>query len=297
MRYFFLFLILLVSGQLLHASGPVAKNDTVTIYVNFPVNFDIPLFVTDPTGGTLTVSVSFPPLNGATTVNGGIITYTPTHDFSGKDSFQYKACDTSGLCAEAEIYITVAGTNKPPVVVTDNYTFPDNVTSVVLNVLANDTDPAHDTLYVQAVLNVDSTDTLGSLSLDSINHNVVFTHTPNTCGQEAFDYIVCNLSICDTGIVTITVSCPDSIFFPQGFSPNGDGINDLLVFPGLLYFTPSTINIFNRYGTSVYQSTNYLNNWNGTDSDTGHPLPDGTYFYVLTLPSGKTYNNYIIINR
>jgi len=294
MRQVPLIFLFLVNVILLHASGPVASNDSVTVHENSQITLNINLLVTGG-NGALTTTVIFPPLNGSATVSGNNIVYRPQQGFFGVDSFKYQVCDVSNACASAEIYVTVEGTNLPPVVVNDNYAFTDTVTTAVLDVLANDSDPGNDTLYVSAVLNVDSN--LGKLSIDSATHNVIFNHTAYTCGSTVFEYVVCNLSRCDTGTITINIACPDSIFFPQGFSPNGDGKNDLLVFRGLEYFSPATINIFNRYGTSVYESSSYLNDWDGTDIDSHHPLPDGTYFYVLTLPNGKTYNNYIIINR
>ena len=297
MKHGFLLIVLTVCSLILRASGPVAKNDTVTIHENSQLNINITTLVTDATGGPLTVSIAFPALNGSATASGSNLLYQPPHGFFGVDSFKYRVCDTAALCATAEIYINIQGTNLPPVVVDDNYNFADTVRAAVLDVLANDADPGHDTLYVAAVGSIDSSGNLGSLSLDSATGHVLFSHTPLTCGSKTFEYIVCNLSQCDTGMVTVNITCPDSIFTPQGFSPNGDGKNDLLVFRGLEYFAPSSITVFNRYGTTVYQNSNYLNDWDGTDMDSHHALPDGTYFFVLTLSNGRTYNNYVIINR
>ncbi|HWB64935.1 MAG TPA: gliding motility-associated C-terminal domain-containing protein, partial [Chitinophagales bacterium] len=134
------------------------------------------------------------------------------------------------------------------------------------------------------------------LSVDSAG-KVVFAHSVNQCGTDVYEYVVCNYGECDTAIIRITVNCPDNIFLPQGFSPNGDGKNDLLVFPGLLYFSPALLKVFNRYGTIVYESDDYQNDWDGTGMDTHNPLPDGAYYYVLQPNNGKTYNNYLVINR
>ena len=297
MKHFFLSLVLVVMCQFLSASGPVAKNDSVTVHENSQINIAVTANDIDSSGGNLSVTISFPPINGSATANVNVVLYKPQQGFLGLDSFRYSVCDTFALCAAAEVYVLVQGSTLPPVVVNDSYTFADTVTTAVLAVLSNDTDPGHDTLYVASVFNIDSTSNLGWLVLDSASHQVVFIHNQFTCGTGVFQYLACNISKCDTGVVTVNVTCPDSIFLPQGFSPNGDGKNDLLVFRGLEYFTGATLNVFNRYGTSVFQSTDYLNNWDGTDGDSHHPLPDGTYFYVLKLPDGKTYNNYVIINR
>jgi gliding motility-associated-like protein len=209
----------------------------------------------------------------------------------------YSVCNTLGTCDSAIVYINVLGSNKPPVAQPDVYNFGDSIYREFINVILNDTDPNHDTIFVTSVLNYDSSATLGYLGIDSSNGQVLFTHTAFTCGVAYFKYVLCNYSLCDTGLITITVDCPDSIALPQGISPNGDGKNDNLEFANLLYYTPAKLKVFNRYGTIVYQDDNYQNNWDGTDAVTHQPLPDGTYFYVLELSNKKRYNNFLVINR
>jgi len=68
---------------------------------------------------------------------------------------------------------------------------------------------------------------------------------------------------------------------PNVFSPNGDGINDFWLIPGLDPYPLCTLNIYTRYGQPVFSSTGYNKPWNG--SFNGKPLPIGTYYYVITL--------------
>ncbi|MEL6975639.1 MAG: Calx-beta domain-containing protein, partial [Bacteroidota bacterium] len=65
------------------------------------------------------------------------------------------------------------------------------------------------------------------------------------------------------------------------FSPNGDGINDTLKLVGDSTFPNSSLEVFDRYGNSVFQMNNYDSTWDGTGND--GELPKGTYFYVLNL--------------
>jgi gliding motility-associated-like protein/uncharacterized repeat protein (TIGR01451 family) len=97
---------------------------------------------------------------------------------------------------------------------------------------------------------------------------------------------------------------PDDCGFsiPEGFSPNGDGINDVFVIHGLSMYPGSKLSIFNRWGNVVYETDNYQNNWNGEMSEgsgVGNSiLPIGTYFYVLNL--GGAYqpkSGYVYLNR
>ncbi len=60
-------------------------------------------------------------------------------------------------------------------------------------------------------------------------------------------------------------------------TPNGDGINDLLVFDKLELFPGSELFIYNRWGDLVFESKDYRNNWDGRF------MSDGVYYYVLKL--------------
>ena len=71
-------------------------------------------------------------------------------------------------------------------------------------------------------------------------------------------------------------------FNPQNaFTPNGDGINDVWMVNLRDCFTKSKVEVFNRYGGRVFESTAYKNDWDGRYK--GKDLPDGTYYYVITL--------------
>lgn len=88
--------------------------------------------------------------------------------------------------------------------------------------------------------------------------------------------------------VSIAIT-PQTIFVPEGFSPNGDGINDFFVITGAEKYTIS-LRIFNRWGSKVFESSHYNNNWDGTynvDSLNSSPLPEGTYFFVISFNNGE----------
>ncbi len=82
---------------------------------------------------------------------------------------------------------------------------------------------------------------------------------------------------------------------PNVFSPNGDGNNDLWVIPSIASYSDCTISIFNKQGSKVFEQKGYTNNWDGTYE--GQELPQGTYYYVLTCPSGKPVTGNILVAR
>lgn len=79
---------------------------------------------------------------------------------------------------------------------------------------------------------------------------------------------------------------------PKGISPNGDGNNDYL---DLSEYHADQINIYNRYGTLVYDKKDYRNEWFG-HSNKGEQLPEGTYFMVLKTPI-NTIEGWIYLSR
>jgi gliding motility-associated-like protein len=82
----------------------------------------------------------------------------------------------------------------------------------------------------------------------------------------------------------IVKSCsenPGSLIIPNAFSPNGDGTNDLFIIKGLPAL--SQLQVFDRSGKKCYQSDNYLNDWDGRDSE-GEVMHTDTYWYILIVP-------------
>jgi gliding motility-associated-like protein len=69
---------------------------------------------------------------------------------------------------------------------------------------------------------------------------------------------------------------------PNVISPNGDGKNDYWRLDFIdVYFKNAEIEIFNRWGESIFRSTGYSNAWDGTYR--GEPLPVGAYYYTMDL--------------
>ncbi len=93
-----------------------------------------------------------------------------------------------------------------------------------------------------------------------------------------------------------------ALFIPEGFSPNGDGVNDLFVIRGTGANTIG-LEVYNRWGNLVYKNEDYRNNWDGK-ANTGilisgdaDGLPVGTYFYKINLSDGRQFVRYMTINR
>ena len=83
------------------------------------------------------------------------------------------------------------------------------------------------------------------------------------------------------GSDSITVIVTDREIVYNGFSPNGDGVNDTWTIELIEDFPNAIVEVYNRWGQRVFRSEGYQEKWNGTFE--GDPLPDGTYYYVIDV--------------
>lgn len=117
---------------------------------------------------------------------------------------------------------------------------------------------------------------------------------PNDCDvleQESYNLTLTSLAMrCDSTLdslvrnVTIRIVRDTSNpFVPNVFSPNGDGLNDVYKLPEDEHdkcYDVVNIQIYNRWGTLVFESDDPLFQWDGTDTK-GNLLNQGTYYALL----------------
>jgi gliding motility-associated-like protein len=81
------------------------------------------------------------------------------------------------------------------------------------------------------------------------------------------------------------------VHVPNGFTPNGDGINDVFRVLGTEVVDEFSLLVFNRWGVKVYDSTDKDSGWDGTLR--GKPQPSGTYAYELHFRYALTGQKYV----
>ncbi|WP_199229142.1 putative Ig domain-containing protein [Caulobacter endophyticus] len=86
------------------APAPVVVNDAATVNANALVV--IPVTAND-TGPISTIAVASAPANGTATVSGLDVTYVPTENFFGTDTFTYTATGDGGVSGPATVTVTV----------------------------------------------------------------------------------------------------------------------------------------------------------------------------------------------
>lgn len=89
------------------------------------------------------------------------------------------------------------------------------------------------------------------------NYNIIVRFTGSTCTSAATNLIVSPVNV---------NLCNQDIYFPSGFTPNGDGRNDVFG-PGPLSnlsgITEYTLHIYNRYGQLVFFTRDPYKGWDG----------------------------------
>lgn len=204
---------------------------------------------------------SFAWTNGAT---------TQTVDV-GPGVYNVSVIDTNGCANSSNIIYIFAYPSLPPVTISGD-----------LNGLVATSSPNYQ-WYLDSVAIFGANDSV--LTPDSAGAYMVGVTDPYGCENIFSNVIVIELQQ--------EISATD---IPQGFSPNGDGINDFFVILPITAYPDNSLKIFNRWGAEVYYLKPYDNSFNGIGSN-GNDLPDGTYFYILKLGNGQEFSDYLIINR
>lgn len=82
-----------------------------------------------------------------------------------------------------------------------------------------------------------------------------------------------------SGSDSITINVIENTDIINGFSPNGDGVNDLWIIPGLEDYPNVIVEVYSRWGVQVFRSDGYRDPWDGTFE--GNKLPNASYYYVI----------------
>jgi len=100
----------------------------------------------------------------------------------------------------------------------------------------------------------------------------VWLQVKNSFGCIGFDTIQVDTALCDC-----------NIYFPNAFTPNSDGLNDVFYPQFYCQISDYNLEIFDRWGKSIYQTSNLNENWNGKLNS--QLVPIGVYVYKVSYQS------------
>lgn len=186
-------------------TAPDAVNDSKTVIAGTAATGNVLANDTDPNGDALSASLVSGPAHGTLTLKAnGTYVYTADANYSGADSFVYKASD--GKASDnATVTLTVNPApvlNAAPVAVADSFSVVSGK-GATGNVLANDTDANGDTLSASLVTGPAH----GTLTLKA-DGSYNYVADAGYTGTDSFTYKASDGSLWSNASVSIKVQAP-----------------------------------------------------------------------------------------
>ena len=276
---------------------PVAVNDTAQTIQDIPVVIAILDNDSDPDGDLIFVKKLITTgLSGAVTLQDDeTVYYIPPDGFTGSDAFRYSIGDGRGGLDTAHVAVTVnRKANYPPTAYDDTSSVRTS-DPVILDLLANDTDPDNDALHI---LSLFTQVTNGYVEINKGDTTVTYTARKDFKGLDTFRYTIGDgKGEMDTAFVILdvniaseedTVTYVDGRNLPQHFLLAQNFPNPFNPRTEIHYQLPRSeqvsIVVFNILGAQVRELINrkqsagyFFVTWDATDENGAH-VPSGIYF-------------------
>jgi gliding motility-associated-like protein len=139
-------------------------------------------------------------------------------------------------------------------------------------------------------------------NIGGVTYNTTsFTHEflePGT--YDSYLLVTSQWGCTDTTHFKITVEAETSVYIPNSFTPNGDNLNEIFYAYGENWKSMEMI-IFDRWGKEVFYSADPAKGWDGTLSNMGTQLMQGTYTYKILIVDSygksQTYMGFVNLLR
>ncbi len=209
---------------------------------------------------------------------------TTAENIPGGELLMIWTLSTDG-CPSYDADTVLVITEFTPIANDDEATLEEGQQEITIDLFENDV-----TGNVPSFTFTNTEPTIGMISNNAGDGMITYLPQIGISGAAAFEYTICNTDcpmLCDSANVTLTLDGElDLDNLPNTITPNGDGLNDILIFDVLNTgnYPANSIIIFNRWGDEVHVASPYNNDWGGTFQ--GKLLPQGTYYYVMRLNLG-----------
>jgi gliding motility-associated-like protein len=125
----------------------------------------------------------------------------------------------------------------------------------------------------------------GSNGANQIQHGTdvyTFDQTIKGLTSGINNFIILNQQGCIIDVLYINIPQDDCnpIIFPNSFTPNGDGTNDIFRSNQDANPLKFQLSIYSRWGTFIFKSQSILKGWDGTYN--GKPVPFGVFYWVAS---------------
>ncbi|MDI9311081.1 MAG: gliding motility-associated C-terminal domain-containing protein, partial [Limnohabitans sp.] len=287
---------------------------TVTLTTNDTLNNNPVVVGVAPGQVTVTLAPGPGSIPAGWVLNANGTVTVPANTPAGTYTVTYTICEVSNPSSCSTVTSNVVVTQPVILAVTD--------TTIPVNGLPGGTTTpltTNDTLNGVAVVvgtapgNV-TVSAVGTLPAGlTLNSNGTVTIAPNTpAGTYPVTYTICevnNPSNCSTVTSYVVVAMPNGLIVNNAVTPNGDGTNDVLYIEGIEFYPNNSVEVYNRWGVLVFETTGYDNKdkaFKGLSDgritiQRQEELPVGTYYYILRYANAegenKEQSGYLYINR
>lgn len=276
----------------------VANNDFGRTYKMTPVEINVSRNDYGIGVGIGGIEITTPPSNGRAWVNDNYaIVYEPNPQYVGPDELRYQICNTSGFCGSATVSIMVDEYDYAPLA-HDDHMEAFELKNLRIDVLENDEWLYDLPLRLEILRDFNN----GSATiLEDLSIAPNFTRPFD--GTDSLMYRVCDREDdCSEAWLYVKMSHKAEVkyFIPEGFSPNGDGINDFFTIPDFEGIQNMHLEVYTRTGVLVFKQENFSNSWDGranTGIYNGQELESGTYYYLLEVKGLEVFRGFIYLSR
>ncbi|XLS29360.1 gliding motility-associated C-terminal domain-containing protein [Flavobacteriaceae bacterium M23B6Z8] len=298
-------------------TAPVPDNSTLPdISGECTLNITSPT-ATDNCSGRITATTTDP----VSYDNAGNFTITWTYDDGNGNSIQ-QTQNVIVTCAPPELDLAITkSADKTEAAVADTVEFTVTVentsTIAATNISIEDVLPDGFSFISVSASQGSFDEVIGEWTIASLEAGSSASLIMNTRVEDGTNYTnIASLAFLDqtdtnpnndrdeVTILVITPPASGCLTVYNEITPNNDGVNDFFFIECIENYPNNFLQIFNRWGTKLFESRGYLNNWAGTaekgvNVGAGRNLPAGTYFYTIDFGDPNTPNKsgWIYISR
>ena len=210
---------------------------------------------------------------------------------SGGTAYQWRPATNLSSAVIPDPYASPAITTPYLVIVSNQFMCKDSqyVTVIVNNKPTADAGP--DRIIISGnVITLAASASGNNLSYTWVNASFInddhlLRPTVNPPADTKYILNVSSSDGCGIASDTMNIKVYSTLYIPNAFTPNGDGINDTWSIPAFGGYPNFDLFVYNRYGQIVFHSSNTNSPWDGKYK--GQNQPGGTYVYFIDLKTGN----------